>query len=176
MYHSARTMRNSGCWCCISTIVPTYLALPSIPSFILCPQEMLREVKMPPIYFPEDRVTGCAGTGIGQVSVSSTHTTNPRHVKKKKKSRTLRLMWSSKVRLFIYFFLGFIFYLFIYFFICSEFCHTLKWKGLGFTCLPHPDPPSHLPPHPLPPGPPRALGPSACLMHPTWAGNMFHPW
>ena len=60
-----------------------------------------------------------------------------------------------------------------FFFFCSEFCHTLKWKGLGFTCLPHPDPPSHLP---LPPGPPRAPGPSACLMHPTWAGNLFHPW
>ena len=40
---------------------------------------------MPPIYFPEDRVTGCAGTGIGQASVSSTHTTSPRHIKKKKK-------------------------------------------------------------------------------------------
>ena len=25
--------------------------------------------------------------------------------------------------------------LFFFFFICSEFCHTLKWKGLGFTCL-----------------------------------------
>ena len=77
------------------------------------------------------------------------------------------------------FFVLFCFYLFIFlsffFFICSEFCHTLKWKGLGFTCLPHPDPPSHLPPHPLPQGPPRAPGPSACLMHPTWAGNLFHP-
>ena len=41
---------------------------------------------MPPIYFPEDRVTGCAGTGIGQASVSSTHTTSPRHIKKKKKN------------------------------------------------------------------------------------------
>ena len=51
-----------------------------------------------------------------------------------------------------------------FFFICSEFCHTLKWKGLGFTCLPHPDPPSHLPLHPLPPGPPRAPSPSACLI------------
>ena len=39
------------------------------------------------------------------------------------------------------------FFFFFFFFICSEFCHTLKWKGLGFTCLPHPDPPSHLPPH-----------------------------
>ena len=68
--------------------------------------------------------------------------------------------------------------LFIYFFICSEFCHTLKWKGLGFTGLPHPDPPSHLPPHPLPPGPPRAPGLSACLMHPTWAGKRgsTHDW
>ena len=35
--------------------------------------------------------------------------------------------------------------------------------------------PSHLPLHPLPPGPPRAPGPSACLMHPTWAGDLFHP-
>ena len=68
--------------------------------------------------------------------------------------------------------------LFIYLFIliCSEFCHTLKWNVLEFTCLPHPDPPSHLPRHPLPPGPPRAPGPSTCLMHPTWAGNLFHPW
>ena len=63
-----------------------------------------------------------------------------------------------------------------FFLICSEFCHTLKWKGLGFTCLPPPDPPSHLPLHLLPPDPPRAPGPSACLMHPTWAGNLFHPW
>ena len=59
----------------------------------------------------------------------------------------------------------FFFLLLLFFFICSEFCYTLKWKGLGFTCLPHPDPPSHLPPHPLPPGPPRAPGPSACLLH-----------
>ena len=29
----------------------------------------------------------------------------------------------------------------IYIYIGSEFCHTLKWKGLGFTCLPHPIPP-----------------------------------
>ena len=29
------------------------------------------------------------------------------------------------------------FFLLFFFFICSEFCHTLKWKGLGFTCLPH---------------------------------------
>ena len=40
---------------------------------------------------------------------------------------------------------------FFLFLICSEFCHTLKWNGREFTCLPHPDPPSHLPLHPLPP-------------------------
>ena len=28
---------------------------------------------------------------------------------------------------------------------CSGFCHTLTWISHGFTCLPHSDPPSHLP-------------------------------
>ena len=65
--------------------------------------------------------------------------------------------------------------LFFFFFICSEFCHTLKWNSHGFTCVPHHDPPSHLPLHPLPLGLPSAPGPSACLMHPTWAGDLFHP-
>ena len=66
------------------------------------------------------------------------------------------------------------FFLFI-FFICSEFCHTLKWNSHGFTCVPHPDPPSQLPLYPLPLGLPSAPGRSACLMHPTWAGDLFHP-
>ena len=30
---------------------------------------------------------------------------------------------------------------------CSGFCHTLTWISHGFTCIPHPDPPSHLPAH-----------------------------
>ena len=34
---------------------------------------------------------------------------------------------------------------FFFFFICSEFCHTLEWKSHGFTCVPHPHPPFHLP-------------------------------
>ena len=33
---------------------------------------------------------------------------------------------------------------------CSGFCHTLTWISHGFTCVPHPNPPSHLPPHPIP--------------------------
>ena len=58
---------------------------------------------------------------------------------------------------------------------CSGFCHTLKWISHGFTCVPHPDPPSHLPLHPISLGLPSAPSPSACLMHPTWAGDLFHP-
>ena len=58
---------------------------------------------------------------------------------------------------------------------CSGFCHTLKWISHGFTCVPHPDPPSHLPLYLIPLGLPSAPGPSACLMHPTWAGDLFHP-
>ena len=58
--------------------------------------------------------------------------------------------------------LFFLIFLFI-FFICSGFCHTLKWKSHGFTCVPHPDPPSHLPLHPLPLGFPSAPGPLSHL-------------
>ena len=59
---------------------------------------------------------------------------------------------------------------------CSGFCHTLTWISHGFTCIPHPDPPSHLRLHPIPLGLPSAPAPSTCLMHPTWAGDLFHPW
>ena len=58
---------------------------------------------------------------------------------------------------------------------CSGFCHTLKWISHGFTCVPHPNPPSHLPLHPIPLGLPSAPGLSTCLMNPTWAGDLFHP-
>ena len=33
---------------------------------------------------------------------------------------------------------------------CSGFCHTLTWISHGFTCVPHPNPCSRLPPHPIP--------------------------
>ena len=46
----------------------------------------------------------------------------------------------------------------------------------GCTCVPHPELPSHLPPHPIPLGLPSAPGLSTCLMHPTWAGDLFHLW
>ena len=56
----------------------------------------------------------------------------------------------------------------------SGFCHTLAWISHGVTCIPHPDPPSHLPLHLIPLGLPSAPGPSTCLMHSTWAGDLFH--
>ena len=39
---------------------------------------------------------------------------------------------------------------------CSSLCHTLTWISHGCTCVPHPEPPSHLPPHPIPLGHPSA--------------------
>ena len=58
---------------------------------------------------------------------------------------------------------------------CSGFYHTLTWISLRYICIPHPDPPSHLPLHSIPLGLPSAPGLSTCLMHPTWAGDLFHP-
>ena len=40
------------------------------------------------------------------------------------------------------------------------FCHTLTWICHGCTCVPHPELPSHLPPHPIPLGHPSAPAPS----------------
>ena len=70
---------------------------------------------------------------------------------------------------------SFFFYFFFFLIYCSGCCHTSKWISHGFTCVPHPDPPSYLPLHPIPLGLPSAPGPSACLMHPTWAGDLPHP-
>ena len=39
---------------------------------------------------------------------------------------------------------------------CSGFCHTLTWIRHGYTCVPHPELPSHLPLHPIPLGHPSA--------------------
>ena len=77
--------------------------------------------------------------------------------------------------IFIFLFIFFISWRLITLQYCSGFCHTLTWISHGFTCIPHPDPPSHLSLHPIPLGLPSAPGPSTCLMHPTWAGDLFHP-
>ena len=48
---------------------------------------------------------------------------------------------------------------------CGVFCHTFTGISHGYTCVPHPDPPSHLPPHPIPQGHPSAPALST-LSHP----------
>ena len=58
----------------------------------------------------------------------------------------------------------------------SGFYHTLIWISREFTCIPHPNPPSHLPPHPIPLGHPSAPDLSTCLMHQIWTGDLFHNW
>ena len=39
---------------------------------------------------------------------------------------------------------------------CGGFCHTFTWISHGCTCVPCPEPPSHLSPHPIPQGHPNA--------------------
>ena len=49
---------------------------------------------------------------------------------------------------------------------CSGFCHTLTWISHGCTCVPHPEPPSHLLPHSIPLGQPSA--PSLSALSHAW--------
>ena len=106
-----------------------------------------------------------------------------RYLKKKQVSYLIWRGFLFFISVFIY-----LFYLFLFFpFICiswrliplqycSGFCHTLTWISHGFTCVPHPNPPSHPPHHPIHLGLPSAPALSTCLMRPTWAGDLFHPW
>ena len=52
------------------------------------------------------------------------------------------------------------FFFFFYFTILYWFCHTLTCSCHGCTCVPHPEPTSHLPPHPILLGHPSAPAPS----------------
>ena len=57
-----------------------------------------------------------------------------------------------------------------YFILLYWFYHILTWIHHGCTCVPHPEPPFHLPPHPIPLGHLSALAPST-LYHasnPDW--------
>ena len=90
-------------------------------------------------------------------------------------SNTFFLFFKCNIKLIYFFPFIFISWRLITLQYCNGFCHTLTWTSLGYTCIPHPDPPSHLPLHPIPLGLPSAPGPSTCLMHPTWAGDLFHP-
>ena len=53
---------------------------------------------------------------------------------------------------------------------CSGFCYTLAWISPGCTCVPHPEPLSHLPPHPIPQGHPSrfALSNLSHTSHLDW--------
>ena len=61
------------------------------------------------------------------------------------------------------FFFSVLFFFFLFFFhftILYCFCHTLTLISHGCTCVPHPEPPSHHPPYPIPLGHPSAPAPS----------------
>ena len=46
---------------------------------------------------------------------------------------------------------------------CSGSCHTFTWISYGFSCVPHPELPFHLPLHPIPLGHPSAHQPWALV-------------
>ena len=60
--------------------------------------------------------------------------------------------------------------LFFNFTILYWFCHISKWICHRYTCVPHPEPSSHLPPHTLPLGHPSAPAPSIqyCASNLDW--------
>ena len=60
---------------------------------------------------------------------------------------------------FLFLYVSFFFFFLIYFNwrlitleYCGGFCHTFTLISHGCKCVPHPEPPSHLPPHPIPQG------------------------
>jgi len=87
-----------------------------------------------------------------------------------------RELKKSEIFPFFFFFnLSLLIYLF-YFTILYWFCHTLTWICHGCTCVPHPEPPSYLPPHPIPLCHPSAPAQAPCIMHRTWTDDSFHMW
>ena len=84
---------------------------------------------------------------------------------------TIELNWTrlviaflprSKCLLFYFFFIIFfllIFFLFFNFAILYWFCHISKWIHHRYTCVPHPEPSSLLPPHTITLGRPSAPAP-----------------
>ena len=62
-------------------------------------------------------------------------------------------------------FLNFILLLLFYFIILYWFCHTSTWIHHGCTCVPTPEPPSHLPPHTIPLAHPST--PTSSILYPA---------
>ena len=74
-------------------------------------------------------------------------------------------------------------HLFFFFFLVMFFCNTLTWISHGFTSIPHPDPPSHLPLHPITLGLPSVsifpctYWPSVCLLwRDVYLDLLFFDW
>ena len=96
--------------------------------------------------------------------------------------KRLRFFCCSNI-FFLFFYLLFSFFFFIYFYwLEANYFTTLQWV-LSYIDMNQPwsymhspsRSPSHLPLPPIPLGLPSAPGPSTCLMHPIWAGDLFHP-
>ena len=57
-----------------------------------------------------------------------------------------------------------------------QFCYTSTWIRHRCTHIPHPEPPSHLPPRTIPLGHPSAPPQASCVLHQTWTGDSFLIW
>jgi len=79
--------------------------------------------------------------------------------------------FSMVARIIFFFFTSLLYFILFYFTILYWFCHTSTWIRHGHTRVPHPEPPSHLPPHTIPPDHPSAPAPS--ILYRTWAGDSF---
>ena len=68
----------------------------------------------------------------------------------------------------------FFFFFFFFFYLWWILSYIEMKQPRVYMCSPSQSP---LPPPspPIPSGFPSAPGPSTCLMHPTWAGDLFHP-
>ena len=64
--------------------------------------------------------------------------------------------WALKKWYFLFFSLIYFIWRLITLQNCGGFCHTFTWISHVCTCVPHPDPPSHFSPHPIPHGHPSA--------------------
>ena len=82
------------------------------------------------------------------------------------------VLWSQYCYLVDPLFPGF----FFYFTILYWFCHTSTCIRHKCTCVPHPEPRSHLPHHTIPLGHPSAPAPASCILHRTWTGDSFLIW
>ena len=88
------------------------------------------------------------------------------------KSWTRLHHWTTTIN---FFFLSpclFNFILFLNFTIFYWFCQISKWICHRYTCIPHPEPSSLLPPCTIPVHQPQA----SSIVHRTWIGDSFHIW